>query len=108
MKNFRSKPVIVEAIQFTGFKGNYDVIDKDLAIFLETAVVCAEGKGLVIITSYDIFNVFEGDWIIKHDNGKFEVMNDAKFNFKYEDYVEDPYWTSDPEKSLFRRSKFSD
>jgi hypothetical protein len=84
MAQFRKKPVVIEAIQFNGFDGSPDFVGQELALFLETAVICAGKRKLAIYTLEGKMEVSEGDWIIKGIKGEFYPCKPDIFEATYE------------------------
>ena len=83
MSKFRKRPVVIEAIQWTG--NNFDVI----AEFLGDSRRLIPGNGLEIYTLESIMKASEGDWIIKGIQGEFYPCKPDIFEKTYEVVSED-------------------
>jgi hypothetical protein len=81
---FRKKPVVIDAVRFTGFDGSPNFIPQELALFLEDAVVTAENGGLIILTLEGKMRANVGDWIIKGVNNEFYPCKPDIFEKTYE------------------------
>lgn len=75
---FRKKPVVIEAIQFTGVNG------LDVATFCKGAPLKTFGDSLVIPTLEGDHRADVGDWIIKGVNGEFYPCKPDIFDKTYE------------------------
>jgi hypothetical protein len=78
MPMFRKKPVVIEAIQYTG--NNY----KEVAEFMQRTVTWFEGESLEIKTLEGVMTAGIGDWIIKGIKGEFYPCKDDIFRRTYE------------------------
>lgn len=77
MGKYRKKPVVIEAIQWTG--GNVD----DIGRFIGKGLVMERGK-LVIATLEGEMTASKGDWIIKGVQGEFYPCKPDIFEMTYE------------------------
>lgn len=84
MAKFRKKPVVIEAVQFTGFDGSPDLVGQEMALFLESAVISFKDGGLVIHTLEGNMRVDVGDWIIKGIKNEFYPCKSDIFEATYE------------------------
>jgi hypothetical protein len=81
---YRKKPVVIEAMQFTGFIHG-DLLPQDLAVFLEDAVLSYSKGGLQIHTLEGDEHIASiGDWIIKGVKGEFYPCKPDIFEATYE------------------------
>ena len=73
MKQFRKKPVVIEAIQFNGNSNKKEIEDfmgRELKSKLESETAYVAGKGapifsLLIETKEGVMKAYKNDWIIK-------------------------------------------
>jgi hypothetical protein len=73
MKQFRKKPVVIEAIQFNGNSNKKEIEDfmgRELKSELESETAYVAGKGapifsLLIETKEGVMKAYKNDWIIK-------------------------------------------
>lgn len=79
MGQFRKKPVVIEAIKFTGTRDNWDEIEK----FVGGDANFMDGK-LVIATLEGPLNASNGDYIIKGIKGEFYPCKPDIFEQTYE------------------------
>ncbi len=77
MAKYRKKPVIIEAIQWTGN------ISPDIQNFLGTEIVL-EGKNLVINTLEGVMHARPGDYIIRGVKEEFYPCKPDVFKITYE------------------------
>lgn len=77
---FRKKPVVIDAIQWTG--NNFDQIRKE---FGKAPIVEVKAKqSLIIDTMEGIITASKGDWIIKGVNGEYYPCKPDIFDKTYE------------------------
>lgn len=83
---YRKKPVVIEAIQFTGKNGG------DVCNFVgKFLAYTADGSGdsyLSIHTLEGVMRASAGDWIIKGVNGEFYPCKPDIFEKTYEEVIE--------------------
>lgn len=79
MRRFRRKPVVVEAVHYTGF--NLSEIEAFADTFVE---VRANSHGLFIKTLEGVMRATPGDWIIKGVMGEFYPCKPDIFFMTYE------------------------
>lgn len=78
---FRRKPIVVEAVQFTG-KNGFEVVDWAKS---PTVDVAFSGDIVVFSTmSAGLMRAAPGDWVVKGTNGEFYTIKDAIFREIYE------------------------
>ena len=82
MPKFRKKPVVIEAIKWTG--DNYE----EIANFLGEARRLIPGNGLEIYTLEGIMSASIGDYIIKGVQGEFYPCKPDIFELTYEEVDE--------------------
>ena len=82
MKKFRKKPVVIQAIQFTGENGD------EVATFMSCQYPFIENGGLMIGTLEGTMRADPLDWIIKGVNGEFYPCKPDVFASTYEEVVE--------------------
>jgi hypothetical protein len=81
MAKFRKKPVVIEAVRYTG-KNAAEVLDFGNFEFVVTQI---EGERIVQIATLEgIMNAKEGDWIIKDVKGEFYPCKPDIFEATYE------------------------
>jgi len=81
MAKFRKKPVVIEAVRWTG-KNASEVLDFGNFKFVVTQI---EGERIVqIVTLEGVMNAKEGDWIIKGVEGEFYPCKPDIFEATYE------------------------
>jgi hypothetical protein len=79
MPKFRKKPVVIDAVQWTG--ENPDALD----VFCGNSIDWQKGQGeLLIATSEGDMIAREGDWIIKGVKGEFYPCKPDIFEATYE------------------------
>jgi hypothetical protein len=83
MSKFRKKPVVIDAVEWTGKNG------REVGTFLEDATWRTEGVRIVIETLEDEVTASPGWWIIKGAHGEFCTCKSAVFEATYEP-VEEP------------------
>lgn len=76
MSVMRKQPEILKAIQFTK-----DTID-EVVDFVHGSYY-QEKKIIVLYTPYDRCVAVYGDYIIRHNNGKYEILPEKEFMEKY-------------------------
>lgn len=84
MSKFRKKPVVIEAIQWTG--SNYEEIAAFMFGFVSLQ---REGYSLVIPTLEGDHRADAGDWIIKGVKGEFYPCKPNIFQLTYDPIVEE-------------------
>ena len=77
-KEYRKKPVVIEAVQWTG-KNISDIIG-----FFGGAAMC-EGQDIIIGTLEGEMRAMPGDWIIKGVKGEFSISPQKAFLADYEE-----------------------
>ena len=90
MPTFKKKPEIVDARQFTG--GAQDGMNLVLWVrsggaqaFWSDSFAAGEREKVYVEESrYDLTPAFVDDWIVKHQNGSFEVVRPELFNETYQ------------------------
>lgn len=82
---FRKKPVIVDAVKWTG--GNYKEICEFVGMYLSRSYVLGSTE-IHIPTLEGVMTAIEGDWIIKGVNGEFYPVKKDIFIKTY-DRVDD-------------------
>jgi hypothetical protein len=75
---FRKKPVVIEAVRFTGANGS------DIAAFMQCAFPYYADGGLMIGTLEGAMKASPGDWIIKGVKGEFYPCKPEIFAATYE------------------------
>jgi hypothetical protein len=89
MKKFRKKPVVIEAIQFTGSFANFDQISdfvgQDIAANSDGDKTVME---LFIETLEGTHKAVTGDWIIKGVEGEFYPCKPSIFAATYDEINE--------------------
>ncbi len=75
---FRKKPVIIDAIQFTGENGD------EIASFMQCQYPFIENGKLLIGTLEGTMKADQGDWIIKGVKGEFCPCKPDIFDVTYE------------------------
>lgn len=75
---FRKKPVVIEAIQYTGENG------LDIAIFCKGTPLKTFGDSIIIPTLEGHHRADAGDWIIKGVKGEFYPCKPDIFEATYE------------------------
>jgi len=85
VKKYRKRPVIVEAVQFTG--NNVDIIKEWVSKKeLDTVKTYPESSSLFIYTLEGIMEARVDDWIIKGINGEFYPCKPDIFKNTYDKY----------------------
>ena len=92
MQKFRKKPVVVEAVQYTGSVSStifiYGLVNKTDIKSAEQAnkiiAECERNGGININTLEDIMLVSKGDWVIKGIKGEFYPCKQDIFDATYE------------------------
>ena len=92
MAKFRKKPVVIEAVQWSGNAGKKEIQDfvgKELESELESETAYVAGQGaplfsLVIETLEGNHKAMPGDWIIKGIRGEFYPCKPDIFELTYE------------------------
>lgn len=80
---FRKKPVVIEAVQFTG--GNYDGIGQFLGDQVVFSIdVTKSGSSILIPTLEGEMTASPGDWIIRGVNGEYYPCKPDIFDKTYE------------------------
>lgn len=75
-KQFKAKPVIIEAVQWDGsIEGGREIA---------SVVGCTFYENTAIMTLPNESRAYPGDWVVKNALGKFEVMSEDKFKSNYE------------------------
>lgn len=76
---FRKKPVVIEAIEYTGNKA-------EIMVFMRVSRLIGSDtdNGIVIKTLEGDMRAVPGDWIIKGVNGEFYPVKDDIFQKTYE------------------------
>jgi hypothetical protein len=83
MGQYRKRPVVIEAIQFTGMvSGHY--LTRELALFLAEVVTSEKAGGIIIHTLEGEMRADPGDWIIKGVKGEFYPCKPDIFAATYE------------------------
>lgn len=80
VRKFRKKPVVIEAVQFTG---NFDEIEQFVGGDAEF-----RGKELIVATLEGPLRASQNDWIIKGVNGEFYPCKPDIFEKTYEEVIE--------------------
>ena len=83
MPKFIKKPVVIEAIQWTG-KNKMEILN-----FLADNGVYSNMGGMRILTSAGTMHCTEGDWIIRGVRGEFNPCKPDIFLETYEEVKED-------------------
>lgn len=78
IKKYRKKPVVIEAVQFTG---NFDEIEE----FVGGDAEYRPGVGLVVATLEGPLHASRNDWIIKGVQGEFYPCKPDIFEATYEE-----------------------
>ena len=92
MQKFRKKPVVIEAVQYTGSSSStifiYGLVNK---IDIETEeqaneiiAECERSRGININTLEGIMLVSKGDWVIKGVKGEYYPCKSDIFKATYE------------------------
>ena len=81
---YRKKPVVIEAVQFNGYDVAPEFVSKEIALFLEEAVISYENGCLFINTLEGTMRAEKGDWIIKGVKGEFYPCKPDIFEATYE------------------------
>lgn len=81
MKKYRKKPLVIEAVQFTGGNG------AEVSAFMETTTI-TKGGALVIETLEGDMRAHVGDYIIKGIKGEFYPCKPDIFKSTYEEVPE--------------------
>lgn len=84
MGQYRKKPVVIEARQFTGFDAGPNACPTHLAGWMAEAVVSNEKGKLVIHTLEGDMVAENGDWIIRGVKGEFYPCKPDIFEATYE------------------------
>lgn len=80
VRKFRKKPVVIEAVQFTG---NFDEIEQFVGGDAEF-----RGKELIVATLEGPLRASQNDWIIKGVSGEFYPCKPDIFEKTYEEVIE--------------------
>jgi len=83
---FRKKPVVIEAVQFTG--SNFDEVLDFVKVSDRSYGVSYASKEIDISTLEGVMTASAGDWVIKGVNGEFYPCKPGIFEKTY-DFVED-------------------
>ena len=85
MPKFRKKPVVIEAVQWTGFNA------KEVYDFCNTGSRDCHvmGDKLLISTLEGVMTATSGDWIIKGVNGEHYPCKPDIFNDTYQSVIEE-------------------
>jgi hypothetical protein len=88
MAKFRKKPVVIDAIQWTGNTFSHIAIDTFMGVFpKKSQIIGSVSNGnvkLLISTLEGVMEASEGDWIIKGINGEFYPCKPDIFEKTYE------------------------
>jgi hypothetical protein len=91
MYNFKRRPESAVARQFTGgFENAYELMNWVDGLGAATRTLWADAdhnkpeRILLGIGNYEYEKAVEGDWIIRHADGQFEIMSDEDFKTQYE------------------------
>jgi len=79
MPHFKKKPVVIEAVQFTGTLDNF----VELAAFMGSETFINDGK-IEIDTLEGVMTASKGDWIIKGVQGEFYPCKPDIFEQTYD------------------------
>lgn len=108
-KRFRTRPVEIEAMQYTGFESHMDLVEWTEGNFrkrpqgeriVELATMPVdENTTLSQIASVQVYdklhttwiNVLEGQWIVRGAKGEYYPCDDETFHWKYEEVVDADY-----------------
>ena len=91
MAKFRTKPIVVDAVQFNGYHGEWFSLSEAWieqayeAGLLMNACKTPDSLHLILTTARGGETVFPGDWIIKDDKGALHVCKKEVFAAVYEE-----------------------
>jgi hypothetical protein len=84
MRRFKKKPIVIEAVQFTGHSvSNFEEIEA----FVGGDLGKDEKGGMVIATLEGALHISSGDWIIKGVRGEFYPCKPDIFVATYEEVL---------------------
>lgn len=83
MKHYIRKPVVVQAVHYTGSKESL----KELKTFIPEGTVMIKHNKAYIQTLNNNFDVSEGHYVLKTDTGIYMPCVDTLFNKNYEEVV---------------------
>lgn len=90
MKQYQKKPVVIEAIQFTGAKVG--------EMFMQFPVKEQDGKPILDIETLEgVLTAQEGDWIIKGVKGEFYTCKPDIFEQTYQEVMNEHEFQEDGE-----------
>ena len=93
MAKFRKKPVVIEAVQWTGHAQSSIAVDIFMKLFPKQSEVTgskAEGNAKLLIPTLEgVMEASEGDWIIKGVKGEFYPCKPDIFEQTYDAVWED-------------------
>lgn len=83
---FRKRPVVIEALKFTGTKDNYKKIEKWSAgkVYIRGTLLSPNEREMEINTLEGCMRAQAGDWIIKGISGEFYPCKPDIFEQTYE------------------------
>lgn len=85
MTKYRKKPVVIEAVQYTGDVNTTRVDDVDFYIAYNNAGIIKENNGVLLIKTLEgTMKASKGDYIIKGINGEFYPCKPDIFEKTYE------------------------
>ena len=91
MHNFKRRPESGVARQFAGgFENAHEIMTWVDSLGTATRTLWIDETSdkperiLVGIGNYEYENAVQGDWIIRHEDGQFEIMSDEDFQKYYE------------------------
>jgi hypothetical protein len=84
MGRFRTKPVVIEALQFTGAPSFAQMCREWGDAFAAAASYDEKANGLAINTLEGGMRADPGDWIVKGTRGEFYPVKPDVFETKYE------------------------
>ena len=90
MKQYRKKPVVIEAVQFLGDVGVPEIMDLDVGVGHDASV----GHDYLMITTKEgVMRAEPGDWIIRGVKGELYPCKSDIFALTYERVEEEnPLW----------------
>lgn len=98
MPYFRKKPVLIEAIQFTGTFENFDEICDAFGTLSANTINDLEGSRvseIFIQTLEGRMRAEPGDWIIKDVEGELYPCRDSIFRYVHEEVTPPPCFAKD-------------